>query len=116
MSSAAPIKTTAAPAPPVPKKKKNLGMHLVAGGVAGCCEALACHPLDTIKVRLQLRGERQIRTKPISLMEGNEVLKAAAAEAAKVTSKDDEHDGDFTPVETMLEPMTDDCLYTLRIA
>ncbi|KAJ3352028.1 hypothetical protein HDU83_008422 [Entophlyctis luteolus] len=42
------------PAPP----KKNLAIHLLAGGVAGCCEALTCHPLDTIKVRLQLRGER----------------------------------------------------------
>ena len=36
-------------------KKKTAGpVHLVAGGVAGLCEALACHPLDTIKVRMQL--------------------------------------------------------------
>jgi hypothetical protein len=35
--------------------KKTAGpVHLVAGGVAGLCEALACHPLDTIKVRMQL--------------------------------------------------------------
>lgn len=41
-----------------PKKSKNLPIHLLAGGFAGCCEAITCHPLDTIKVRLQLRGER----------------------------------------------------------
>lgn len=57
--------TSATPAPPptptagpAKPKKKNLAIHLLAGGVAGCCEALSCHPLDTIKVRLQLRGER----------------------------------------------------------
>lgn len=37
-------------------KKKNLALHLLSGGVAGFCESIACHPLDTIKVRLQLRG------------------------------------------------------------
>jgi hypothetical protein len=55
MSSSTGTTTTATEAP---KKKKNLAIHLMAGGIAGCCEALACHPLDTIKVRLQLRGER----------------------------------------------------------
>ena len=60
----------------IPKKpKKNLAMHLIAGGVAGCCEAIACHPLDTIKVRLQLRGERQVRTKTSSVI--GEAIKAA---------------------------------------
>jgi solute carrier family 25 citrate transporter 1 len=65
------------------KTKKNTVLHLVSGGVAGCCEALACHPLDTIKVRLQLRGERQVRTRPISTIIGDEALKIAAQEAAK---------------------------------
>lgn len=45
------------------KPKKNLAIHLFAGGIAGCCEALSCHPLDTIKVRLQLQGERQNKIK-----------------------------------------------------
>lgn len=36
------------------KKKTSAPVHLVAGGTAGLCEALACHPLDTIKVRMQL--------------------------------------------------------------
>jgi solute carrier family 25 citrate transporter 1 len=41
------------------KKERNLAMHLISGGIAGFCEALTCHPLDTIKVRLQLRGKNQ---------------------------------------------------------
>ena len=41
------------------KGKKNLALHLISGGVAGCCEAIVCHPLDTIKVRLQLRGQQR---------------------------------------------------------
>lgn len=41
------------------KKKTPIGVHLLAGGTAGLAEALACHPLDTIKVRMQLsRGSR----------------------------------------------------------
>ncbi|KAI8390824.1 mitochondrial carrier domain-containing protein [Radiomyces spectabilis] len=35
-------------------KKTPLLTHLVAGGCAGLMEACACHPLDTIKVRMQL--------------------------------------------------------------
>lgn len=62
-----------------PPKSKNLAIHLVAGGVAGCCEALTCHPLDTIKVRLQLTGERSVKSKPLSSAVGE-----AAAKAAKV--------------------------------
>lgn len=37
-------------------KKKSLSVHLIAGGAAGFSEALICHPLDTIKVRMQLRA------------------------------------------------------------
>lgn len=36
--------------------KKSLTTHFVAGGGAGFIEAVACHPLDTIKVRMQLRS------------------------------------------------------------
>lgn len=36
------------------KKKGGSVTDLVAGGVAGLFEALCCHPLDTIKVRMQL--------------------------------------------------------------
>ncbi|CUM67953.1 uncharacterized protein PRCAT00005666001 [Priceomyces carsonii] len=35
-------------------KKKGGVIDLVAGGTAGLFEALCCHPLDTIKVRMQL--------------------------------------------------------------
>ncbi|ODV95393.1 hypothetical protein PACTADRAFT_50120 [Pachysolen tannophilus NRRL Y-2460] len=36
------------------KQKKNPAVDLLAGGTAGLFEALCCHPLDTIKVRMQL--------------------------------------------------------------
>jgi solute carrier family 25 citrate transporter 1 len=37
------------------QKKQTKGpIDFFAGGVAGLCEALCCHPLDTIKVRMQL--------------------------------------------------------------
>ncbi|KAK7206721.1 mitochondrial carrier domain-containing protein [Myxozyma melibiosi] len=36
------------------KKKTTAAINLLSGGTAGLCEALSCHPLDTIKVRMQL--------------------------------------------------------------
>lgn len=36
------------------KKKSSPIINLVAGGTAGLFEALCCHPLDTIKVRMQI--------------------------------------------------------------
>ncbi|TFK45045.1 mitochondrial carrier domain-containing protein [Crucibulum laeve] len=36
------------------KKPVGFATHIIAGGFAGGCEALACQPLDTIKVRMQL--------------------------------------------------------------
>lgn len=36
-------------------KKKNPLQHLLAGGCAGFVESSVCHPLDTIKTRMQLR-------------------------------------------------------------
>ncbi|KAI8905092.1 mitochondrial carrier domain-containing protein [Gorgonomyces haynaldii] len=65
------------------KQKKNLAVHLFAGGVAGCCEALTCHPLDTIKVRLQLRGANVKRVMPSVTTVGAKAVNTAAAEAAK---------------------------------
>lgn len=35
--------------------KKSPVMHLIAGGAAGVVESSCCHPLDTIKTRMQLR-------------------------------------------------------------
>ncbi|KAK4689444.1 hypothetical protein P7C73_g648, partial [Tremellales sp. Uapishka_1] len=43
------------------KEKVPLSTHLIAGGVAGMAEALVCHPLDTIKVRMQLSKSRKAR-------------------------------------------------------
>ncbi|MCJ1247992.1 hypothetical protein MMC30_005207 [Trapelia coarctata] len=39
---------------PGAKKPASAATNLIAGGGAGMMEALACHPLDTIKVRMQL--------------------------------------------------------------
>ncbi|EPE25000.1 Mitochondrial carrier [Glarea lozoyensis ATCC 20868] len=36
------------------KKPTTAATNLIAGGAAGMMEALVCHPLDTIKVRMQL--------------------------------------------------------------
>ncbi|KAH9887425.1 mitochondrial carrier [Xylariomycetidae sp. FL2044] len=42
------------------KRPPSAATNLIAGGGAGMMEALACHPLDTIKVRMQLsRRARQ---------------------------------------------------------
>jgi solute carrier family 25 citrate transporter 1 len=38
-------------------KKKHPMLHLVAGGAAGFVESSVCHPLDTIKTRMQLRRQ-----------------------------------------------------------
>jgi solute carrier family 25 citrate transporter 1 len=40
------------------KKKKHPMLHLVAGGTAGLVESSICHPLDTIKTRMQLRRQQ----------------------------------------------------------
>lgn len=44
-------------APAEKKKSKNAAIDLIAGGTAGLFEALCCHPLDTIKVRMQLSNK-----------------------------------------------------------
>ncbi|OSC98426.1 mitochondrial carrier [Trametes coccinea BRFM310] len=47
------------------KKPVGIATQLTAGGIAGAMEALCCHPLDTIKVRMQLsRSGRAPGTKP----------------------------------------------------
>lgn len=44
-------------------KKKNPINDLIAGGVAGLVESSVCHPLDTIKTRMQLR-KNQVESVP----------------------------------------------------
>ncbi|KAG7558194.1 hypothetical protein FFLO_02847 [Filobasidium floriforme] len=43
------------------KPKVPLTTHLIAGGIAGLAESCVCHPLDTIKVRMQLSKSRKAR-------------------------------------------------------
>ncbi|GMI43595.1 hypothetical protein TrCOL_g963, partial [Triparma columacea] len=40
-----------------PKKRRHPLEHLLAGGTAGLVESSCCHPLDTIKTRMQLRRQ-----------------------------------------------------------
>ncbi|KAJ2699025.1 Mitochondrial succinate-fumarate transporter [Coemansia sp. IMI 203386] len=49
---------------PSKPQKAGLTTHLVAGGAAGLAEALCCHPLDTIKVRMQLTNMRRAPPAP----------------------------------------------------
>jgi solute carrier family 25 citrate transporter 1 len=52
------------------KTRTPLLTHLVAGGAAGFMEACTCHPLDTIKVRMQLSktGSRNAAVKYIIII------------------------------------------------
>jgi len=51
---------------PTQKKKKPMIQHLLAGGTAGFVESSICHPLDTIKTRMQLRRQNVIKTRALS--------------------------------------------------
>ncbi|CAG8955055.1 hypothetical protein HYFRA_00007069, partial [Hymenoscyphus fraxineus] len=46
------------------KKPTSAATNLIAGGAAGMMEALACHPLDTIKVRMQLSTRARSKNAP----------------------------------------------------
>jgi hypothetical protein len=50
-----PTPTTTASSKAPSSKKVNPLQHLIAGGCAGLVESSVCHPLDTIKTRMQLR-------------------------------------------------------------
>lgn len=43
---------------PNSKPKKSAALNLFAGGIAGFVESSVCHPLDTIKTRMQLRRQQ----------------------------------------------------------
>lgn len=51
---------------PRDNSKKNPVMHLVAGGLAGVVESSCCHPLDTVKTRMQLRTKGGSTKGPIA--------------------------------------------------
>lgn len=48
------------------KVKRSPLVHLVAGGIAGVVESSCCHPLDTIKTRMQLRAKGGSKKGPIT--------------------------------------------------
>ncbi|KAF2001639.1 mitochondrial uncoupling protein 2 [Amniculicola lignicola CBS 123094] len=59
------------------KKPASAATNLIAGGGAGMMEALACHPLDTIKVRMQLSRRARAPGAPKRgfLKTGSEIVK-----------------------------------------
>jgi len=59
------------------KQPPTAAVNLIAGGGAGMMEALACHPLDTIKVRMQLsrRARQPGAPKRGFLKTGSEIIK-----------------------------------------
>ncbi|KIW78492.1 hypothetical protein Z517_08329 [Fonsecaea pedrosoi CBS 271.37] len=59
------------------KKPASAATNLIAGGGAGMMEALVCHPLDTIKVRMQLsrRGRTPGTKKRGFIMTGRDIVK-----------------------------------------
>ncbi|ESZ97218.1 succinate/fumarate mitochondrial transporter [Sclerotinia borealis F-4128] len=59
------------------KKPASAATNLVAGGAAGMMEALACHPLDTIKVRMQLSRRARAPGAPKRgfITTGSEIIK-----------------------------------------
>lgn len=46
------------------KKSSSTAVNLISGGTAGLFEALCCHPLDTIKVRMQLHRKAGLIKNP----------------------------------------------------
>jgi solute carrier family 25 (mitochondrial citrate transporter), member 1 len=59
------------------KKPASAATNLIAGGGAGMMEALVCHPLDTIKVRMQLsrRGRAPGTKKRGFVTTGRDIIK-----------------------------------------
>jgi len=68
-----------------PKKKKKPIQHLIAGGTAGFVESSVCHPLDTIKTRMQLRRQttnRQVVRKNVEGVMGRALGSVRDADAS----------------------------------
>lgn len=63
------------------KKPASAATNLIAGGAAGMMEALVCHPLDTIKVRMQLsrRGRTPGSKKRGFIATGKDIVKKETA-------------------------------------
>ncbi|KAK4941161.1 Mitochondrial succinate-fumarate transporter [Elasticomyces elasticus] len=63
------------------KKPASAAVNLIAGGGAGMMEALVCHPLDTIKVRMQLsrRGRTPGTKKRGFIATGRDIVRKETA-------------------------------------
>src|SRR6056300_1551880 len=79
-----PLQQQSPPQPP-PKKKKPI-QHLIAGGTAGFVESSVCHPLDTIKTRMQLRRQNTRRSTVVKRVEGRALSSIRDAEGTAGSS------------------------------
>ncbi|KAL3795441.1 hypothetical protein HJC23_000799 [Cyclotella cryptica] len=68
----------------LPKKKKPI-QHLIGGGIAGFVESSVCHPLDTIKTRMQLRRQITAKSEIVKRMEGKALGSMRDATASSLT-------------------------------
>lgn len=66
-------------------KKKNPIQHLIGGGIAGFVESSVCHPLDTIKTRMQLRRQTTTQKEVVKRMEGKALGSMRDASSKKET-------------------------------
>ncbi|ODV70989.1 mitochondrial succinate-fumarate transporter [Cyberlindnera jadinii NRRL Y-1542] len=57
------------------KKSSSTAVNLISGGTAGLFEALCCHPLDTIKVRMQLHRKSGAVKNPGFVTTGIQIAK-----------------------------------------
>jgi solute carrier family 25 citrate transporter 1 len=74
------------------KKKKKPIQHFLAGGAAGLVESSVCHPLDTIKTRMQLRRQTTLQSRALgSLRDASgkkpSALHRTAGDAAAATTR-----------------------------
>lgn len=57
------------------KKSSSTAVNLISGGTAGLFEALCCHPLDTIKVRMQLHRKTGMVKNPGFITTGIQIAR-----------------------------------------
>ena len=59
------------------KKKTHPMQHLIGGGIAGLAESSVCHPLDTLKTRMQLRRQATPSIEQVVVQVRNSLMEPA---------------------------------------
>lgn len=93
-------------------KKKHPALHLIAGGAAGLVESSVCHPLDTIKTRMQLRRQHtaiqavRVRSSVMEPCMKNNRAFSSLAEPHFTHGVHEPHHIQITPSSTTANPAT----------